>query len=194
MEEEDARIGKSVPNLVARLRLEIGADRCQVMVPQTHPPAAEAEVDFGAFAASIAGQVMKLYMFCMRLSHSGKAFDVGYANQTQESFLDGHLRAFEAFGGVPDRRMRRRCCSYCCQAASASNYRTLTSPAECSGTMLTWMVVRPGARWCAVSLPPGCSLWCRGSRLMLVKPAGADTSRVSSDVLPVSPRWLPGLA
>jgi hypothetical protein len=47
VEEEDARIGEStVRNLVARLRLEIGADRCRVMVPQTHP-AAEAEVDFG---------------------------------------------------------------------------------------------------------------------------------------------------
>jgi transposase len=102
MEEEDARIGEStVRNLVARLRTEINADRCQVMVPQTHPPAAEAEVDFGEFAASIAGQVIKLYMFCLRLSHSGKAFHFGYANQTQESFLDGHVRAFEAFGGVP---------------------------------------------------------------------------------------------
>jgi transposase len=102
VEEEEARIGEStVRNLVARLRIEIGADRCQVMVPQTHPPAAEAEVDFGEFTASIAGQVMKLYMFCLRLSHSGKAFHFGYANQTQESFLDGHVRAFEAFGGVP---------------------------------------------------------------------------------------------
>jgi transposase len=102
VEEEDARVGEStVRNLVARLRTEIGADPCQVMVPQTHPPAAEAEVDFGEFTASIAGQLMKLYMFCMRLSHSGKAFHVGYANQTQESFLDGHVRAFEAFGGVP---------------------------------------------------------------------------------------------
>jgi transposase len=102
VEEEDARIGEStVRNLVARLRLEIGADRCRVMVPQTHPAAAEAEVDFGEFAASIAGQMIKLYMFCMRLSHSGKAFHIGYANQTQESFLDGHVRAFEAFGGVP---------------------------------------------------------------------------------------------
>ena len=102
VEEEDALIGEStVRNLVARLRTEVGADRCQVMVPQTHPPAAEAEVDFGEFTASIAGQVMKLYMFCMRLSHSEKAFHFGYANQTQESFLDGHVRAFEAFGGVP---------------------------------------------------------------------------------------------
>ena len=40
-------------------------------------------------------------MFCLRLSHSGKAFHFSYANQTQESFLDGHVRAFEAFGGVP---------------------------------------------------------------------------------------------
>jgi hypothetical protein len=49
MEEEDARIGEStVRSLVARLRTEIGADRCQVMVPQTHPPAVlPAAVAFG---------------------------------------------------------------------------------------------------------------------------------------------------
>ena len=99
MEEEDARVGEStVRNLVGRLRTEIGADRCQVMVPQTHPAALEAEVDFGEFTASIAGRVMKLYMFCMRLSHSGKPFHFAY-DETQESFLDGHVRAFEAFGG-----------------------------------------------------------------------------------------------
>jgi hypothetical protein len=40
--------------------------------------------DFGEFIASIAGQVMKLYMFCMRLWHSGTALHFGYANQTQE--------------------------------------------------------------------------------------------------------------
>jgi hypothetical protein len=95
-----------VRNLVARLRVEMGADRCQVMVPQTHPAAEEAEVDFGEFFASIAGVVMKLYMFCMRLSHSGKAFHVAYANQAQESFLDGHVQAFEAFGGVPTGKVR----------------------------------------------------------------------------------------
>jgi hypothetical protein len=50
--------------------------------------------------------VIKLYMFCLRLSHSGKAFHFAYANQTQESFLDGHVRAFEAFGGVPTGMIR----------------------------------------------------------------------------------------
>jgi len=102
IEEEGATVGESsVRNLVARLRVEIDANHQQVMVPQTHPPAEEAEVDFGEFTAVIAGVVMKLFMFCLRLSHSGKAVHVAYANQTQESFLDGHVRAFEALGGVP---------------------------------------------------------------------------------------------
>ena len=69
------------------------------MVSQTHPPGQEAEVDFGEFKTVIAGVMMKLFMFCLRLSHSGKAVHVAYANQSQESFLDGHVRAFEALGG-----------------------------------------------------------------------------------------------
>lgn len=102
MEEEGAVVAESsVRNLVAVLKAEINGTRGQVMVPQTHPPAEEAEVDFGEFQAVIAGQVMKLFMFCLRLSHSGKAVHVAYANQSQESFLDGHVRAFEALGGVP---------------------------------------------------------------------------------------------
>jgi transposase len=101
VEEEGAVVAESsVRNLVARLRTEISPGQ-QVMVPQTHPPAEEAEVDFGEFTAVIAGVVMKLFMFCLRLSHSGKAVHVAYANQTQESFLDGHVRAFAALGGIP---------------------------------------------------------------------------------------------
>jgi transposase len=107
VEEHDAEVGEStVRNLVARLRAELETGPSQVMVPQTHPPAEEAEVDFGEFSASIAGMIMKLYLFCLRLSHSGKAFHYAYANQTQESFLDGHVRAFEAFGGVPTGMVR----------------------------------------------------------------------------------------
>ena len=102
LEEEGAVVAESsVRNLVAQLKVEVGGGREQVMVPQIHPPAEEAEVDFGEFSAVISGVVMKLFMFCLRLSHSGKAVHVAYANQSQESFLDGHVRAFEALGGVP---------------------------------------------------------------------------------------------
>jgi transposase len=102
LEEEGAVVAESsVRNLVAALRVEISGSQGQVMVPQTHLAGEEAEVDFGEFQAVIAGTVMKLFMFCLRLSHSGKAVHVAYANQSQESFLDGHVRAFEALGGVP---------------------------------------------------------------------------------------------
>ncbi|THI95763.1 IS21 family transposase, partial [Nocardioides sp.] len=107
LEEEGVVVAESsVRGLVAQLRVEVGGDRAQVMVPQTHPAAEEAEVDFGEFTAVIAGVVMKVFMFCLRLSHSGKAIHVAYANQTQESFLDGHVRAFERLGGVPTGMIR----------------------------------------------------------------------------------------
>jgi transposase len=107
VEEEGAVVGESsVRALVAGLRVEVGLDRRQVMVPQTHPEGREAEVDFGEFRAVIAGEPVRLWMFVLRLSHSGKAVHVAYANQAQESFLDGHVRAFAALGGVPTGMIR----------------------------------------------------------------------------------------
>jgi hypothetical protein len=43
----------------------------EVSIPQTHLVGAEAEVDFGEFYATIAGLVVKCWIFVMRLSHSG---------------------------------------------------------------------------------------------------------------------------
>ena len=93
----------TVSRYVARRRVELGLDRVEVAVPQTHPPGAEAEVDFGEFYATIAGTWMKLWMFVMRLSHSGRAFHVAFATQAQEAFLEGHVLAFAHFGAVPAR-------------------------------------------------------------------------------------------
>ena len=93
----------TVSRYVARRRVELGLDRVEVAVPQTHLPGAEAEVDFGEFYATVAGVWVKLWMFVMRLSHSGKAFHVAFATQAQEAFLEGHVLAFEHFGSVPGR-------------------------------------------------------------------------------------------
>jgi transposase len=95
----------SVRALVARIRAEIGTPR-EVSVPQTHPAGREAEVDFGEFHAVIAGVLERLWMFVLRLSYSGKAIHIAYANQATESFLDGHVRAFEVLGGVPTGMIR----------------------------------------------------------------------------------------
>jgi transposase len=103
-EEYGADVGQStVRTFVARVRAESRTGVAVVTVPQTHPPGAEAEVDFGEFRGVIAGVVTKLFMFILRLSCSGKAVHVAYANQTQESFLDGFVTAFDRLGGVPAR-------------------------------------------------------------------------------------------
>jgi DNA replication protein DnaC len=93
----------TVSRYVARRRAELGLDRVEVSVPQAHLPGAEAEVDFGEFHAMIAGVLLKLWMFVMRLSCSGRAFHVAFATQAQEAFFEGHVLAFEYFGAVPGR-------------------------------------------------------------------------------------------
>ena len=93
----------TVSRHVARRRAELGLDKMQVMVPQAHAPGAEAEVDFGEFHAQVAGVLLKLWMFVMRLSYSGRAFHVAFATQAQEAFLEGHVLALEYFGAVPGR-------------------------------------------------------------------------------------------
>ncbi len=93
----------TVSRYVARRRVELGLVTKDVFVPQTHPPGAEAEVDFGEFDTTIAGVTVRVWMFVMRLSHSGRAFHVAYGTQAQEAFLQGHVEAFAHLGGVPGR-------------------------------------------------------------------------------------------
>ncbi|MGI9005114.1 MAG: IS21 family transposase, partial [Streptosporangiaceae bacterium] len=93
----------TVSRYVARRRVELGLDRIEVAVPQAHLPGAEAEVDFGEFHAAIAGELLKLWMFVMRLSSSGRAFHAAFATQAQEAFLEGHVLAFGYFGAAPGR-------------------------------------------------------------------------------------------
>ncbi len=42
-------------------------------------------------------------MFVMRLSGSGRSYANAYLNESQEVFLDGHVQAFNHFGGRPKR-------------------------------------------------------------------------------------------
>ncbi len=93
----------TVSRYVARRRVELGVIDIEVCIPQTHPAGAEAEVDFGEFYAWVGGQWVKCWMFVMRLSHSGRAFHAGFGTQAQEAFLEGHVLAFDHFGGVPGR-------------------------------------------------------------------------------------------
>jgi transposase len=106
VEEHGAAVAEStVRGYVAEVRRRMEVPLVEVMVPQHHPLGEEAEVDFGSISVYLAGLLIELPMFIMRLSASGRGYPRAYLNEAQEVFLDGHVRAFEHFGGVP-RRIR----------------------------------------------------------------------------------------
>lgn len=94
---------RAVRKYVKEEKERIGCNEIEVMVPQQHPLGFEAEVDFGAISFYLAGVLTVGEMFVMRLSASGKAFRRAYLHEAQEVFFDGHVRAFDTFGGVPTR-------------------------------------------------------------------------------------------
>ena len=75
-------------------------------VPQTHPPAAEAEVDFHDLWVVLRGVKTKTALFTMRLSYSARAAHQAFLTQGQEAFLEGHVHAFERLGGIPVDKVR----------------------------------------------------------------------------------------
>ena len=74
----------------------------EVFLPLSHPPG-EAQVDFGEATIRLAGQETKVALFVMTLPYSGAIFMQAFPRECTETFLEGHRRAFEYFGGVPRR-------------------------------------------------------------------------------------------
>ena len=99
-DEQGAVVAEStVRAYVGRRRREVANTTKTVTIAQVHNPGEEGEVDFGECWVYLANVLVKLWMFVMRLSASGRAFHRLYVNQAQEAFLDGHVEAFDAFGG-----------------------------------------------------------------------------------------------
>jgi len=72
----------------------------EMFVPLTHP-AGHAQADFGEADVIIAGIEYRAHYFVMTLPHSDACFVSAYPAATTEAWLDGHNRAFNFFGGVP---------------------------------------------------------------------------------------------
>lgn len=86
---------KEVVREVKRLKQE-------VYMPLSHKPG-EAQVDFGYALAKVSGILRKVAFFVMVLPHSDAFFVMTFERECTESYWEGHLRAFEFFGGVPQR-------------------------------------------------------------------------------------------
>jgi transposase len=73
----------------------------EAFIAQDHAPGVEAQVDFGEVWVVLNGVRTKCFLFVFWLAHSGKAIHRVYPTQAQEAFLEGHIAAFEAIGGIP---------------------------------------------------------------------------------------------
>ncbi|MDQ3483657.1 MAG: IS21 family transposase [Pseudomonadota bacterium] len=81
------------------VRIARGRQR-EIFVPLSHPPG-HAQVDFGEAIAVIGGVRQKIHFYCMDVPQSDAPFVKAYPRETTEAFLDGHVSAFDFFGGVP---------------------------------------------------------------------------------------------
>jgi transposase len=74
----------------------------EVFVPLVHRPG-EAQVDFGQAEITLDGQTTTIALFVMTLPYSDAMFVCAFPRECTEAFLEGHVRAFAFFGGVPRR-------------------------------------------------------------------------------------------
>ena len=74
----------------------------EVFVPLAHRPG-EAQVDFGQAEILLDGQTAIVALFVMTLPYSDATFVCAFPRECTEAFLEGHVRAFAFFGGVPRR-------------------------------------------------------------------------------------------
>lgn len=87
---------------VSRLVRQLKADR-ESFVPMLSAAGEEAQVDFGYLGVFTRadGTKVKAWVFCVVLSHSRLGYFEAVTEQSVETFIRCHIRAFEAFGGSP---------------------------------------------------------------------------------------------
>lgn len=103
---------------------EIKRHSREVFMPLIHRPG-EAQVDFGEALAKVSGELRKVHFLVMALPYSDAFLVIGFERECTETWWEGHVRAFEFFGGVPVR-------------ITYDNSRVLTSTIVCSrGAKLT---------------------------------------------------------
>lgn len=78
-------------------------EAAEVYIPLVHRPGDDAQVDFFEVTVEENGIARKAWKLLIRLMHSGCDFVHIYDRCDQLSFLDGHIRAFAYFGGIPAR-------------------------------------------------------------------------------------------
>ena len=98
--EEGFNVGGSTVRRYLREKRRQAAD---VYIPLVHRMGDSAQVDFFEVTISENGEIRKAWKLLIRLMASGRDFTWIYDRCDQLAFLDGHVRAFAYFDGIPRR-------------------------------------------------------------------------------------------
>lgn len=91
---------EAVRRYVRKIKARLGLNGSGVFLVLDSECGKEAEVDWGSAIAIINGIRTPVKYFCMRSRYSGKHFVRVYPCEKQQAFFDGHIHAFNFFGGV----------------------------------------------------------------------------------------------
>jgi transposase len=91
---------RAVRKYVREAKLRFGIGNAEAFIPLDPELGQEAEVDWGTCYAILDGQYTKLKLFCMRSKAGGKHFVQCFPCERQQALFEGHIRAFDFFGGV----------------------------------------------------------------------------------------------
>jgi len=84
-------------------QLKQSYQRPKTFIPLEFEAGQDGQVDWGEAEAWIGGVKQTVQLFVMRLNYSRRTFVRAYPAQKQEAFFEGHVLAFQHFGGVPQR-------------------------------------------------------------------------------------------
>jgi len=88
----------TVRKYVCELKANLPRD---IFIPLSYAPGEVIQVDWGEVVVFLAGERVKLNIWCMRECYSKKFYVQAFYRQNEESFLEGLRNGFEYFGGVP---------------------------------------------------------------------------------------------
>jgi transposase len=73
----------------------------KVFIPLSFDPGEAMQIDWGEATVYIAGEKLKVNLWCMRECYSADIFCKAFYRQNEESFLEGQVSGYEHFGGAP---------------------------------------------------------------------------------------------
>ena len=141
LREEGFEVGTTMVRTYLREKRRQAAE---VYIPLVYRPGDVAQVDFFEVTVEEDNTIHKVWKFLMRLMYSGRDFMWLYDHCDQLSFLDGHVRAFTHFGGVPQRAVYDNLTAAVKRRMGVTQELTDRFRALCSHYLLEPCFARPG--------------------------------------------------